>query len=195
MSWRSLQGGWLQRVVSRRMSTTGSLQSVITGTQWSAAAVLAGKQWVRQAQATGTAQNRRAAQHLRKQIGQHYVLHTCSHRHSLVLHLTIIVETHCVQKRQRKTSWLTYACTNTCMRNCACSGQESLNLEGQSLDSGGGSYTASAHTSWVNTCDLHTLTGKLHVLAEKLKAELHSICPVMNMSYILHINLWAKIML
>lgn len=70
MSWRSLQGGWLQRVVSRRMSTTGSLQTVLTGTQWGTAAVLAGKQWVKQAQATGTAQNRRAAQHLRKQIGQ-----------------------------------------------------------------------------------------------------------------------------
>ena len=70
LSWRSLEGGWLQRVVSRRLSTTGSLQTVITGTDWSAAAVLAGKHWVRQAQATGAGQNRRAAQHLRTQIGQ-----------------------------------------------------------------------------------------------------------------------------
>ncbi|KAL3133773.1 hypothetical protein ABBQ32_008255 [Trebouxia sp. C0010 RCD-2024] len=71
LSWRSLQGGWLQRVVSRRMSTTGSLQSLTTGTNWSTAAVLAGKHWLRQAQACGAVQNRRAAQHLRKQIGQH----------------------------------------------------------------------------------------------------------------------------
>ena len=83
MSWRSLQGGWLQRVVSRRMSTTGSLQTVITGTQWSTAAVLAGKQWLKQAQATGAAQNRRAAQHLRKQIGQYHMLGTYTHRHTL----------------------------------------------------------------------------------------------------------------
>ena len=57
------------------MSTTGSLQTVITGTNWSTAAVLAGKHWVGQAQATGAAQKRRAAQHLCKQIGQ-YVPHT-----------------------------------------------------------------------------------------------------------------------
>lgn len=71
LSWRSLQGGWLQRVVSRRVSTTGSLQTVTTGTNWSTAAVLAGKRWVRQAQASGAAHKRRAAQQLRKQIGQH----------------------------------------------------------------------------------------------------------------------------
>ena len=70
LSWRSLAGGWLQRVVTRRMSTTSSLQTVVTGTDWGAAAVLAGKHWVRQAQASGAAQHRRAAQHLRKQIGQ-----------------------------------------------------------------------------------------------------------------------------
>lgn len=70
LSWRSLEGGWLQRVVSRRLSTTGSLQTVVTGTDWTTAAVLAGKHWVRQAQASGAAQNRRAAQHLRTQIGQ-----------------------------------------------------------------------------------------------------------------------------
>ena len=81
ISWRSLHGGWLQRVVSRRMSSTGSLQTVITGTHWTTAAVLAGKQWVKQAQATGAAHNRRAAQQLRKLIGQ-YSLHMYSYAHT-----------------------------------------------------------------------------------------------------------------
>lgn len=69
LSWRSLQGGWLQRVVTQRMATTGSLQTVLTGTDWGLAAVVAGKTWIGEAQAKGAAQNRRAAHSLRKQIG------------------------------------------------------------------------------------------------------------------------------
>lgn len=66
------------------MGTTGSLQAVIAGTHWSTAAVLAGKQWVRQGQASGAAQTRKAAQHLRKQIGQ-YILHTYTHGQTLTV--------------------------------------------------------------------------------------------------------------
>ena len=70
LGWRSLEGGWLQRVVTQRLSTTGSLQTVLSGTDWGLAAVVAGKSWVKQAQAKGAAQDRRAAQILRKQIGR-----------------------------------------------------------------------------------------------------------------------------
>ena len=69
LSWRSLQGGWLQRVLTQRMATTGSLQTVLTGTDWGLAAVVAGKTWIGEAQAKGAAQDRRAAHSLRKQIG------------------------------------------------------------------------------------------------------------------------------
>ncbi|KAL0045444.1 hypothetical protein WJX82_006816 [Trebouxia sp. C0006] len=71
LGWRALEGGWLQRVVTHRLSTTGSLQTVLSGTDWGLAAVVAGKRWVKQAQAKGAAQDCRAAQVLRKQIGQH----------------------------------------------------------------------------------------------------------------------------
>ncbi|KAL0028285.1 hypothetical protein WJX79_007330 [Trebouxia sp. C0005] len=71
LGWRSLEGGWLQRVVTQRLSTTGSLQKVLSGTDWDLAAVVAGKRWVKQAQVKGAAQDRRTAQGLRKQIGQH----------------------------------------------------------------------------------------------------------------------------
>ncbi|KAA6429955.1 MAG: hypothetical protein FRX49_00387 [Trebouxia sp. A1-2] len=50
LGWRSLEGGWLQRVVTQRLSTTGSLQKVLSGTDWDLAAVVAGKRWVKQAQ-------------------------------------------------------------------------------------------------------------------------------------------------
>ena len=70
LSWRSLQGGWIQRVATHRLSTTGSLQAVLSGTDWGLAAVVAGKGWARQAQAKGAAQDRKAAISLQKQIGQ-----------------------------------------------------------------------------------------------------------------------------
>ena len=70
LSWRSLAGGWLQRVVTQRLTTTSSLQTVVSGTDWGLAAVLAGKRWVGQAQAREAAQDRRAASNLRKQIGE-----------------------------------------------------------------------------------------------------------------------------
>lgn len=79
LGWRSLEGGWLQRVVTQRLSTTGSLQTVLSGTDWGLAAVMAGKRWVKQAQAKGAAQDRRAAQGLRKQIGSLLLLMCCSH--------------------------------------------------------------------------------------------------------------------
>ena len=79
LGWRALEGGWLQRVVTRRLSTTGSLQTVLSGTDWGLAAVVAGKRWVKQAQAKGAAQDRRAAQVLRKQIGMLLLLMCCSH--------------------------------------------------------------------------------------------------------------------
>ncbi len=79
LGWRSLEGGWLQRVVTHRLSTTGSLQTVLSGTDWGLAAVVAGKRWVKQAQAKGAAQDRRAAQSLRKQIGRWLLLICCSH--------------------------------------------------------------------------------------------------------------------
>ena len=79
LGWRSLEGGWLQRVVTQRLSTTGSLQTVLSGTDWGLAAVVAGKRWVKQAQAKGAAQDRRAAQSLRKQIGRLLLLMCCFH--------------------------------------------------------------------------------------------------------------------
>lgn len=69
LGWRSLAGGWLQRVVTQRMSTTSSLQTVLLGTDWGLAAVLEGKRWVGQAQVKGAAQDRRAAYSLRNRIG------------------------------------------------------------------------------------------------------------------------------
>lgn len=79
LGWRSLEGGWLQRVVTQRLSTTGSLQKVLSGTDWDLAAVVAGKRWVKQAQVKGAAQDRRTAQGLRKQIGGLLLLVCCSH--------------------------------------------------------------------------------------------------------------------
>ncbi len=79
LGWRALEGGWLQRVVTHRLSTTGSLQTVLSGTDWGLAAVVAGKRWVKQAQAKGAAQDRRAAQSLRKQIGRLLLLMCCFH--------------------------------------------------------------------------------------------------------------------
>ena len=79
LGWRALEGGWLQRVVTHRLSTTGSLQTVLSGTDWGLAAVVAGKRWVKQAQAKGAAQDCRAAQVLRKQIGRLLLLVCCSH--------------------------------------------------------------------------------------------------------------------
>ena len=52
---------------------------MLSGTDWGLAAVVAGKRWVKQAQAKGAAQDRRAAQGLRKQIGRLLLLVCCSH--------------------------------------------------------------------------------------------------------------------
>ena len=69
ISWQSLDGGWLQRVVTRRLSMTSNLQAWLTGTDWSLASLLAAKRCVKDAQASGAAQNRKAAESLRKRIG------------------------------------------------------------------------------------------------------------------------------
>ena len=52
---------------------------MLSGTDWGLAAVVAGKRWVKLAQAKGAAQDRRAAQGLRKQIGRLLLLVCCSH--------------------------------------------------------------------------------------------------------------------
>lgn len=69
ISWQSLDGGWLQRVVTRRLSITSNLQAWLTGTDWNLASVLAAKRCVKDAQAGGAAQNRKAAELLRRRIG------------------------------------------------------------------------------------------------------------------------------
>lgn len=51
------------------MSTTSSVQAWLTGTDWNLASVLAAKWLVRDAQAEGAAQNKKAAEATRKRIG------------------------------------------------------------------------------------------------------------------------------
>ena len=51
------------------MSTTSSVQAWLTGTDWNLASVLAAKWLVRDAQAEGAAQNKKAAEAIRKRIG------------------------------------------------------------------------------------------------------------------------------
>ena len=79
----------MERVVSQRMSTSGSLRAVLRGTHWGRAAVLAGKRWLGQAQTRGAAQDPRAAHSLRRQIGElsdMFQGQACSLASSLGLH-------------------------------------------------------------------------------------------------------------
>lgn len=70
LKWRCLEGSRLHRVVTRRLNVTSSLQAVLTATDWSLASVVSAKVLVQEAQVSGAAQDRRAAEALRKHIGR-----------------------------------------------------------------------------------------------------------------------------